>query len=84
MQIEAARAVSGGSEPGQEQIKEAASKLIAEAARPIATNPALRHKLLDIKDSCERTFDTVRKDDMLETGFSAAAKGKARTIIESF
>ncbi len=84
VQVEAARATSGVAEPNDEQIKQAATNLIADAAKPIATNPALRHKLQDIKKSYEQTIDTVSKDDVLEAGFSAAAKGKARTIIESF
>jgi len=84
VQVEAARATSGSAEPNEEQIKQTAAKLIADAAKPIATNPTLRHTLLDIKKSYEQTIDTVSKDDVLEAGFSAAAKEKARTIIESF
>jgi type I restriction enzyme R subunit len=57
---------------------------MAEAAKPLATNPALRNKLIELKKSYEQTIDTVTKDEVLEAGFSAAAKDKARTIVESF
>jgi type I restriction enzyme R subunit len=67
-----------------EAIEKAAAALLDEAAKPLATNPALRNKLIELKKSYEQTIDTVTKDEVLEAGFSAAAKEKARTIVESF
>jgi type I restriction enzyme R subunit len=58
--------------------------LLAEAAKPLATNPALRNKLIELKKSYEQTIDTVTKDEVLEAGFSPAAKEKARSVVESF
>jgi type I restriction enzyme R subunit len=46
--VEAARQAAGGGEPTAEQIAQAADKLLAEAAKPLASNPALRMKILDI------------------------------------
>ncbi len=83
-QVEAARRVTGKAEPSPEEVKQAASKLVEEAAKPLATNPALRHKLIEIKRSYEQTIDTVSQDRVLEAGFSAAAREKARSIVESF
>ena len=37
--VEAARSANGGAEPSDEQIEQAAKKLLAEAAKPIAANP---------------------------------------------
>jgi type I restriction enzyme R subunit len=83
-QIEAARKATGVEEPPPEAIEKAAAALLAEAAKPLATNPALRNKLIELKKSYEQTIDTITKDEVLEAGFSAAAKDKARTVVESF
>jgi type I restriction enzyme R subunit len=82
--LEAAKKATGVEEPPPEAIEKAAATLMAEAAKPLATNPALRNKLIELKKSYEQTIDTVTKDEVLEAGFSAAAKDKARTIVESF
>ena len=83
-QIEAAKKATGVEEPPPEFIEKAAMALLAEAAKPLATNPALRNKLIELKKSYEQTIDTVTKDEVLEAGFSAAAKDKARSVVESF
>jgi len=90
VQIEAARqlAVAAGlappAEPPPEIIAKAGAILLEAAAKPIAANPALRNKLIEIKKSYEQTIDTVSKDLVLEAGYSAAAQEKARSIVESF
>ena len=45
--VEAARIANGGAEPSDEQIAQAAEKLLAEAAKPIAANPELRKLLVN-------------------------------------
>jgi len=90
VQIEAARQLAVGAglappaEPPPEMIAKAAAILFEAAAKPIAANPALRNKLIEIKKSYEQTIDTVSKDQVLEAGYSAAAQEKARSIVESF
>ncbi|MGA3164786.1 MAG: type I restriction-modification enzyme R subunit C-terminal domain-containing protein [Terriglobia bacterium] len=90
VQIEAARQLAVGAglappaEPPPEMIAKAATILLEAAAKPIAANPALRNKLIEIKKSYEQTIDTVSKDQLLEAGYSAAAQEKARSIVESF
>ena len=44
VQLEAAKKATGADEPSPEQLKQAATKLIQEAAQPIATNPNLRNR----------------------------------------
>jgi type I restriction enzyme R subunit len=83
-QIDAAKKATGVEDPPPEAIEKAATALLAEAAKPLATNPALRNKLIELKKSYEQTIDTVTKDEVLEAGFSAAAKDKARFVVESF
>jgi type I restriction enzyme R subunit len=82
--VEAARQAAGGAEPTVEQIAQAADKLLAEAAKPLASNPVLRGKIVDIKKSYEQVIDTITKDEVLEAGFSEAAKQKAQSIVQSF
>ncbi len=84
VQIEAARKAAGKSEPDEHEIKAAADKLLAEAAKPIATNPVLRQKIVDIRKSYEQTIDTITKDELLSAGVDDAAKEKAKSIVTSF
>jgi type I restriction enzyme R subunit len=71
-------------EPTPEQIQKAAATLLDEAAKPIAANPDLRNKLIQIKKSYEQTIDSVSKDELQGAGFSAEALEKARSIVDSF
>src|SRR5271165_2812644 len=82
--IEAAKKETGADEPSPEQIKHAATKLIQEAAQPIAANPNLRNRLVEIRRSYEQTIDTVSKDQLLSAGHDPAAKQKAQSIVQSF
>ena len=86
-QIEAARTAAGlhpEAAPTAAQISQAVQQLIREAAAPIATNPALRQRLIDLYKSFEQTIDNVSKDVVLEEAFSAEAKEKARGVVTSF
>ena len=84
VQIEAARKATGLENPPPQEVRKAGATLLEEAAKPIAANPALRNKVIEIKKSYEQTIDTVSKDQVLEAGYSAAAQEKARSIVESF
>jgi type I restriction enzyme R subunit len=84
VQIEAARRATSLENPPPEEVQKAGAILLEEAAKPIAVNPALRNRLIEIKKSYEQTIDTVSKDQLLEAGYSAAAQEKARSIVESF
>jgi type I restriction enzyme R subunit len=83
-QIEAAKKATGVGEPPPEAVEKTAAALLAEAAKPLAANPALRNKLVELKKSYEQTIDTVSKDQVIEAGFSADATKKAQSIVESF
>ncbi len=86
-QVEAARIAAGlpeGAEPSQEQVEEAARRLLQAAAAPLASSPALRDQLVEMKQRFEQTIDTVSKDVVLEAAFSEAAREKARSIVTSF
>jgi len=82
--IEAARKETGLAEPDEQQIAAAADKLLAEAAKPLATNPVLRQKLSEVKKSYEQVIDTISKDHLISAGVDESAKEKARSIITTF
>src|SRR6266851_2172005 len=83
-QVEAAKKETGAEEPPPEAVEKATATLLLEAAKPIVANPALRNKLVELKKSYEQTIDTVSKDKVLESGFSADATEKAKGIVQSF
>src|ERR1035437_70146 len=81
VQLEAAKKEVGSADPTPQQIQATTMKLLAEAAKPIASNAALRNKLIAVKKSYEQTIDAVSKDEVLEAGYSADAKENAKTQI---
>ena len=88
-QISAARAafhVPAGQEPTEAQTKRAAETLIKAAVAPLATQPALRQLVQDLKRQFDQIIDEVSQDELLadKTGLSAEARDKARTLVVSF
>jgi type I restriction enzyme R subunit len=71
-------------EPTEAQVQNAAKALATAAAKPIASNPALRNRLVTIQRTLDQVIDEVTKDEVLEAGFSADAKEKARALVTSF
>ena len=79
--LDAARGETGQEDPPEPAVIEAQKQLLEEAARPFASNPELRQKLVDIHRSYEQTIDTVSVDSILEAGFSDE---QAKAIVQSF
>ncbi|MEX1024244.1 MAG: type I restriction-modification enzyme R subunit C-terminal domain-containing protein [Planctomycetota bacterium] len=71
-------------EPTEDQVKASAQTLLANATQPLATKPALRALLLDLKREVEQIIDEVSVDELLEAGASEAAKEKAKALVTSF
>jgi type I restriction enzyme, R subunit len=90
VQLEAARQLAVGaglappSDPSPELVARAGEKLLDDAAKLLAGNPALRRKLVEIKKSFEQTIDTVSQDQLLEAGYSGQAKERAQSVVQSF
>lgn len=82
-QVERAKAEFKTDQPTEEQVQRAASLMLAAAARPLRKAKA-RNTIIDIKRSFEQTIDTVSLDEVLEAGFSAAARDKARNNVAEF
>lgn len=86
-QQESARALHGlapGAMPTGQQLDTAVKQLLSDAALPLASNPTLRTRLIDLKRSLEQTYDTTSQDQVLEAGYSDAAKERARSIVDSW
>ena len=81
--IERARQDSNTKDPSSEQIQLAAEKLIQQAVKPLYS-PDLRSFLVEIKKKNEQTIDTVSQDKVIEAGFSAEARDRAKGIVQSF
>jgi type I restriction enzyme R subunit len=83
-QLEVAKDASGIEEPSKEQIDAAAKQLVDAAAEPLATNPKLRERLIEVRRSYEQTIDEVSKDHVLEATYSVDAAERARKTVDSF
>jgi type I restriction enzyme R subunit len=83
--LERARAeVPLATEPTEAQVADAAATLVAEALAPLATNPQLRQRLVDLKRSLEQVIDEVSRDELLDAGLSPEAKARALSLTTSF
>jgi type I restriction enzyme R subunit len=82
--LEAAKNSNGGGEPTAEQVSAAAKTLLDEAAKPLATNPTLRNKILIVRKSLDQVIDTVSQDKLISAGIDDSAKEKAKSIITTF
>jgi len=82
--IEAARHLPGvAGEPTEKQIEKAAEKLAQDAVTPFM-KPEFRRRLIEIRQQNEQTIDRHTIDEVLYSGFDAAAVEKARTKVEDF
>ena len=79
--LDAARHATGQDDPPESAVTEARRQLLEDAARPFASNPDLRQRLVDIHRSYEQTIDTVSADSLIEASFS---DDQAKTIVQSF
>jgi len=66
-----------------DETPEAVSSLVLQAVKPLC-DPKLRNLLIELKQQSEQLIDTVTQDQVLEAGFSAAARERAKGVVESF
>jgi type I restriction enzyme R subunit len=66
-----------------DESPEAARSLVLQAVKPLC-DPKLRNLLIELKKQSEQLIDTVTRDQVLEAGFSAAARERAKGVVESF
>ncbi|MDE1835957.1 MAG: hypothetical protein KGJ23_05005 [Euryarchaeota archaeon] len=80
----AALQLASGATPPEDAVAKVKEEMLREAVKPLAANPALRAKILEVKKRADQTIDSVSQDQLLEAGFSAEAKEKARALVRSF
>jgi type I restriction enzyme, R subunit len=71
-------------DPPADAVAKAAADLLKDALAPLATNPELRARLVDFKARAEQTIDRVTQDQLLDAGFDAHARERAKSVVESF
>ena len=82
---EVAKGRFGTSEPDAEQLGEVSKELIAAALRPLAQNPELRQKLVEVRKSYEQLIDEISADRVIESGTAGRdVTDRARQTVESF
>ncbi len=74
--------VAADAEPTREQLDQAMAALAKQAVRPLATKPALREVLQEVKRQFEQVIDEVSRDEVTFVGSSDAARAKA--LVTSF
>jgi type I restriction enzyme, R subunit len=80
-----AAAVSGGASPDDASaVASVAQKMIAEALKPLASNPQLRNAILEVRKSYEQTIDETSTDEVLFAGHSAEGREKAAILVNQF
>lgn len=80
----AAQETAGGEEPDAEQIAAAREEMVKQAVQPLAGNPKLREKLIEVRRSYEQIIDTATQDRVLSGEFSRDATDRAKSTVQSF
>ncbi|MBS1847986.1 MAG: DEAD/DEAH box helicase family protein [Actinobacteria bacterium] len=83
-QVARAREVTGADDPTGDQLAEVRAEMFTEALVPIASNPVLRDRLVDVQRSFEQVIDEVSVDAVTRAEFAVDATDRARQTVESF
>lgn len=73
-----AKAVAGAADP-----KEARQQLIIDAVRPLASNPELRERIVELRRVHDRLIDEVSEDVLLDA-HGVVDTSKAKSVVESW
>ena len=65
-------------------IAAAASSLVEAAVAPLAANPELRERLVELRRQQEQMIDQLSQDELIDAGYSQDATDRARSTIESW
>ncbi|MCU1491619.1 MAG: hypothetical protein JWM85_3024 [Acidimicrobiaceae bacterium] len=82
--LESAQGATGVEDPLPDAVTAASGRLIEAAVYPLAANPELRTKLVDVRRSYEQLYDEMSADTVLEAGFSVDATERAKATVSSF
>jgi type I restriction enzyme, R subunit len=75
---------AGGDSANEAAISQMATNMIADALKPLSSNPELRTAILDVRRSFEQTIDEVSQDTVLFAGHSDEGREKAAELVGSF
>jgi type I restriction enzyme, R subunit len=78
------REATGKDEPSEQELALATRRLLDAAVEPLATNPKLRERLVDVRRSYEQTLDEFSRDKVIDAGYSSDGSDRARKTAESF
>ncbi len=70
-----------GTEPTDDEVEQVRMKRIEAAVLPLAANPKLRIRILDLRSSYEQTIDAVSADKVIESSYSLDATARAKQTI---
>ena len=82
--IAAAAEAAGTDNPTPEQVAAAREQILRDALQPLAGNPQLREKLIEVRRSYEQMIDSASADKVISERFSVDATDRARRQVESF
>ena len=82
--VKAAAEAAGTDDPTDEQVAVAREQIVRAAVQPLAGNPELREKLIEVRRSYEQMIDSASADIVISEGFSVDATDRARREVESF
>jgi type I restriction enzyme R subunit len=78
------REETGRTEPTEEEVAVAARALLDAAVAPLATNPELRERIIEVRRSYEQAIDETSVDVLIEAGHSKDGSDRARATVDSF
>ena len=79
-----AQSECSGEEPTAEEVSAARKELMDVAVAPLASNPKLRSRILEVRSSYEQVLDAVSTDSIVEAGFSRDATERAKQTIKDW
>jgi len=84
IEAQAGRDAPPGRPLAASDLKSAAEKLAKEATAPLAANPDLRQKIIQVHRVAEQTIDTVSKDRLISAGADKKTADDLRQTTRSF
>jgi type I restriction enzyme R subunit len=75
---------AGGDPNDEAAVSQMAKEMVAEALKPLSSNPELRTAILDARRSFEQTIDEVSQDTVLFAGHSEEGRERAAELVGSF
>ena len=71
-------------DPSPEDLAAATKRLLGEALAPLATNPELRARIVEVRRSYEQAIDEGSRDRVIEAGYSKDATDRAKAVVNDF